>query len=300
VSPLDPQIFSTVVEHSQDLLNERPNPKYSPVEVAQWIEDLTTASSQALTSARGTSKSKTSPEFRRIEEDILIQIGVGNFFSAKLRSAVLYEIYKQTSDAEAGRLALDHYKKARAAWATMASRAKGVYISDVSYGRIPKRRGHWSDRLPGIDTDIAAMREKLQAPSASANTGRNAAEAIRAVTGKPNRSSANCVHIPPTSFHPGQPFALSIRVASPSANNAPTSAHLFYRHVDQAERWLSVEMKRENGGYTSAIPDDYTNSIYPLQYYFAFQHKDASAGFYPVFNSTLSNQPYYVVAKRIS
>ena len=40
VSPLDPQLFSTVVEHVQDLLNGNVNPKYSPVEVAQWIDRL--------------------------------------------------------------------------------------------------------------------------------------------------------------------------------------------------------------------------------------------------------------------
>jgi hypothetical protein len=300
VSPLDPQIFSTVVEHSQDLLGGRVNPKYSPLEVAQWIEDLTTSSSQALASARRTSKSITSPEFRRIEEDVLIQIGVGNFFAAKLRSAVLYEVYQQTGNTEAGKLALDHYKKARAAWATMADRAKGVYLSDISYGRIPKRRGHWSDRLPGIETDIAAMQEKLQAPSASTKSGENAAEAIRAATGRPRRPSVKCVPAPLTSFRPGQPLTVSIRIASNDANNAPTSVHLFYRHVDQAERWLSVEMSRENDVYTYAIPGDYTNSIYPLQYYFNLQHENASAWLYPAFNSTLSNQPYYAVSKRTS
>jgi len=128
----------------------------------------------------------------------------------------------------------------------------------------------------------------------------NAAEAIRDATGRPKRPSVNCVHTPLTSFRPGRPLTISIRIAGGDASNAPTSVHLFYRHVNQAERWLSVEMTCENDVYTYALPGDYTNSIYPLQYYFDLQHENTSAWLYPAFNSTLSNQPYYAVSKRIS
>jgi hypothetical protein len=298
VSPLDPQLFSTVVEHSQALLKAQPSPKYSPIEVAQWIEDFSAASNQALSIARKTVKSPASPEFRRIEEDVLIQVGVGNYFASKLRSAVLYEIYVKTGSPEAGKLALDHYRKAREIWATMAARANNVYRSDVSFGRLPKRRGHWSDRLPLIDADLTAMQKKLQSPTASADSGQNTAEAIRAATGRPIRPSVSSVHTPPVSFQPGQALSVSFKIAGSGANYAPTSVHLFYRHVNQAERWLSVEMKHDNGSYTAAIPGDYTGSIYSLQYYFELQHKNTSAWFYPTFNSTLSNQPYYAVSKR--
>lgn len=300
VSPLDPQIFSTVIEHSHDLLKGQSNPKYSPIEVAQWIEDYSAASIEALNSARKTVKTSTSPEFRRIEEDVVIQTAVGSFFAAKMRSAVLYDIYQRTGSVEAGKLALDHYRRARGVWATMATRANGVYHSDVSYGRIPKRRGHWSDRLPGIDTDIAAMQEKLQSPPATVDSGQRTADAIRAATGKPTRPAPGCVHTSPASFQPGQALPLSIKVTGSSGINVPSSLVLFYRHIDQAERWLSVAMKRGSAGYTAAIPGDYTNSIYPLQYYFVLQHENASAWFYPAFNSTLSNQPYYAVSKRNS
>ena len=73
---------------------------------------------------------------------------------------------------------------------------------------------------------------------------------------------------------------------------------LYYRHVDQAERWTSTEMKKRDE-YTAAIPGDYTNSAFPLQYYFELEREDA-AWLYPAFNATLSNQPYYAIAKRNS
>jgi hypothetical protein len=88
---------------------------------------------------------------------------------------------------------------------------------------------------------------------------------------------------------------LSLLVSA--APDAPSAVHLYYRHVDQPERWLSVEMQKSHDGYSAAIPGDYTNSAFPVQYYFELQRTDA-AWLYPAFNSTLSNQPYYAIAKR--
>ena len=39
----------------------------------------------------------------------------------------------------------------------MGTRAKTVYASDISYGLSPMRRGHWADRLPAIDADMATL-----------------------------------------------------------------------------------------------------------------------------------------------
>jgi hypothetical protein len=296
VSPLDPQLFSTIVEHVGDLLEGRSSPKYSPIEVAQWLEDYTAASSQALVSARSQTTSHTSPEFRRMEEDVLIQHGLGRFFAAKLRSGVLYEIYAKTGNAEAGKLALAKYQEAREVWATMAARANGVYRADITYGDVPMRQGHWSDRLGGIDKDLAAMQTKLQTPSTLGASAQNIEGAIRAAAGKPNRPAVHCTHMPPASFHPGQPLLLSLVV--PAVHDAPTAVHLYYRHVNQGKRWLSLEMEPRPDGYSASIPGDYTQSVYPLQYYFALQRGADAAWLYPAFNSTLSNQPYYAVAKR--
>ncbi len=211
VSPLDPQIFSTVVEYVKDLLAGTPNAKYSPVEVAQWLEEMTAASSQALATARAKVRSRTSPEFRRIEEDVLIMVGLGNYFAAKMRSAVLYEIFEQTGNAQAGTLALAEYKKAREAWAKMAERAGKVYSADVSYGSVPGRRGSWSDRLAGIDKDLEAMQEKLKGAAAAIGSAKDAERALRVATGVERRNSVACEHTPARSFQAGKPLLLSLR-----------------------------------------------------------------------------------------
>jgi hypothetical protein len=298
VSPLDPQLFSTIVDHTGDLLAGRSNAKYSPIEVAQWLEDYTAASAKALASARLEATSHTSPEFRRIEEDVLIQNGLGTFFAAKLRSGVLFEIYQRTGSADAGQRALAEYKKAREAWTTMASRANNVYRPDITYGSTPMRRGNWTDRIPSIDKDIAAMESKVQTPPASPEASHNVEQAIQAAAGRPKRPSIHCAHTPPASFHRGQPLSLSLLIPGVAAHDAPNAVHLYYRHVDQAERWLSVEMQRGHDAYSAAIPGSYTNSAFPLQYYFVLQRGADTAWLYPAFNATLSNQPYFAIAKR--
>ena len=297
VSPLDPQIFSTVVEYTQDLLAGKLNAKYSPVEVAQWLETMTAASNEALSVARTKARARTSPEFRRIEEDVLIMMGLGSYFAVKMRSAVLYELYEQTGNEQAGTLALAEYKKAREAWAKMAERAGKAYSADVSYGSVPGRRGSWSDRLAGIDKDLEAMQEKLKNPPAAIGSVKDAERAIRVALGAPRRPSVACEHTPPGSFQAGQPLSLTLTVARSGAGAGLESALLHYRHVDQGERWVTAEMELGGNVYTSAIPGNYSDSVYALQYYFELRAKAGEAWLYPAFNATFSNQPYYAVMR---
>jgi hypothetical protein len=303
VSPLDPQIFSTIAEHVSDLLGGTSNAKYSPVEVAHWMEDYAAASKSALAESRQKATATASPEFRRMEADVLIQVGLGGFYAAKLRSGVLYEIFERTGDTHACTLALAQYQRARQAWATMAARAAAVYRPDITYGNVPMRRGHWSDRLGAMDKDILALVSKLEdaklkkAPASSASVSAETVEqAIQATIGGASITSIRCEHTPPTVFRPGEPLTLSVQVGHSAA---PVSAHLCYRHVNQGERWLKAEMESGHGGsLTAAVPGGYTQSEYPLQYYFELRAAGGAAWLYPVFNSTLSNQPYFAVSAR--
>jgi hypothetical protein len=292
VSPLDPQLFSTIVDHAADILAGRPNAKYSPLEVAQWLDNFTTAADDSLTATRRSAAANaSSPQFRRMEEDIRIQIGLGRFFSQKIRSAMLFELYQQTGDPEAGKQALNLYQVARTHWSGMAERAKSVYRADVTYGSIPMRRGHWIDRLAHIDEDFAQMQAQLQIKPPKAS-GQSAANAIKTVMTRPIRPSIAGTHTPATSFKPGQPLPIALTGAASSI-----TAKLYYRHVNHAERWETASMEKQGQIFHAAIPANYTNSSYPLQYYFELTKAD-TAWLYPALNPTLSNQPYYAIWKR--
>jgi hypothetical protein len=72
---------------------------------------------------------------------------------------------------------------------------------------------------------------------------------------------------------------------------------MHYRHVNQAERFESVEMEPWSGTFRATIPAAYTDSPYPLQYYFEVRESAEKAWLYPGFAPDLGNQPYFVVRR---
>jgi len=287
-SPLDPQLFSRMSEFADELLKGERSGKYSPVEVAQWIEDLAEGAIRDVARA-GVPKSA---ELRRLEIDVAMQAGLGRFFAARFRSGVLYAIHERTGDRRALEESLKIYKIARARWAAVAARAKGVYAADLSASDKDSERGQWADRLPLMDDDIASMEQRL-ASATSASDARVAA-AIVEVLSRPNRHPAGCTHRPPSGFRPNEALKIGIQVEK---GRTIVSARLHYRRVNQAERYQSVEMELHNDAYRASIPGSYTDSPFPLAYYFEFKERPDRAWLYPGFAEDLANLPYFVVRR---
>jgi hypothetical protein len=70
---------------------------------------------------------------------------------------------------------------------------------------------------------------------------------------------------------------------------------MHYRHVNQAESYETAPMVRDGNALTAEIPGRYSDSPYPLQYYFELRRDAGAAWLYPGFAADLSNQPYFVV-----
>ncbi len=161
VSPLDPQLFSRIDDFADSLLKGERTGKYSPIEVAQWIEDYAGEASRHLAGAAIQASGKDQAEYRRLAIDIELQSAIGRFFGAKLRAGVLYRIHEQTGSRAALEACLERYRAAREIWAGLANRAKGVYVPDITVGELRQLRGHWLERLPDIDKDIALVADRL-------------------------------------------------------------------------------------------------------------------------------------------
>ncbi|HYM12072.1 MAG TPA: hypothetical protein VEU62_15160, partial [Bryobacterales bacterium] len=98
VSPLDPEMFSRVDDFAEELLKGERSDKYSPLDVAQWLEDFANAAAKHLAQAELQGADRSSPEFRRLAADVAIQSGLGRFFASKLRAGVLYALYERSRD----------------------------------------------------------------------------------------------------------------------------------------------------------------------------------------------------------
>ena len=291
-SPFDPQLFSRVNDFAADLMQGKRSGKYSPIEVAAWLDDLADTATRQLAVATAQSTAKKSPEFRRLALDVSIEAGLGRFFAAKLRAAVLWAIYDKTNDRPALMEAVKAYQAARDAWAQLANRAKGAYAPDITVGEQAWLRGHWLDRLQAIDDDMMDMGRRLDV---SANTfNPHVRAALDAVLGASPRTPAPCRHTAPASFTPKQPLELEISLLP---GRRASAMRLYYRHVNQAERFQMAEMKGAAGRYRATIPAEYTDSPFPLQYYFEVAALPSRAWLYPGFAASLANQPYFVVQR---
>jgi hypothetical protein len=294
VSPLDPQLFLRINDFAAELLKRERSGKYTPVEVAQWIEDYADAADKYLAQAETQTKDRNRPEYRRLAIDVSMVIGLGRFFAAKFRSGVLYGIFQQSNDRNALEESLKYYKKARGFWSELANKARDIYNPDITVGENEVIRGHWLKRLPAIDEDIAYMAgllEKTQYGTAIQND--DVGLAINEATGRPVRISASCRHTPPAGLESGQPLNIELTV-----DRSPVSVRMYYRHVNQADRYESVEMHLQNDHFVASVPSDYIDSAYPLQYYFELKEGQDKAWLYPGFNADLMNQPYFVISHK--
>jgi hypothetical protein len=293
VSPTDPQMFSRINDFAGELLKGERSGKYTPIDTAQWLEDYADASAKQLVQAESKAENKKRPEYRRMAIDVAMVADLGQFFGAKFRSGVLYGIFEQSGDRTALEESLKYYKKARTFWVELANRAKDVYKPDVTIGENEVLRGHWLSRLPAIDEDIAFMANMLdQTKSSGVAQQENVRLAIQEATGRPVRPSAVCQHVQPKKFQVGKPLDIEV-----TFEKIPKSARLYYRHVNHAERFESAEMQLVGKSYKATIPATYTDSLYPLQYYFELKEGPKTAWMYPGFNADLTNQPYFVVRK---
>lgn len=288
VSPLDSQLFCTIDQCAADLLKGEPGAKYSPVEVATWLEDLAHDSESNLAAAGAATLVGRTPEHKQWVIDIAIQNNIGRFFAAKFRAGVLYGIYTRSADAAALEEAVKAYRTGREAWKAITDIANNVYRPDLTFGFAPHLRGTWRDRLAAIDQDIAAME------AATVTTARTTATAaIVAALSTTHRKAVALRHTPVKRFREGAPVVIEASLPADIAGKL----NLRYRRVNQAEKWVTRAMEATATGFRAAIPVDYLASPYPLQYYFEVLSDAGTATLYPGLARDYSTQPYFLIRR---
>ena len=289
VSPLDPQLFYSINDFADDLLKGERNGKYTPIEIAQWIEDYADAATTSLERSENQATGKNRPEYRRLNIDIAVVADLGRFFGAKFRAGVLYHIFDRTGDRAALEQSLKGYRSARDVWTKIVTRTKGIYMDDITVGETRVLRGNWAERLADIDNDIDAIAMKLDSAK-SAQVDGPIARAIARAIARPQKRIVTGHHTPPSKFQPGSSLTLEF-----GADKDYTSVLLYYRRVNHAERWQSEPMQADGRLWHAAITSEYTQSQYPIQYYFELKEKPELAVLYPGFGEQLTGQPYFVV-----
>ncbi len=293
VSPLDPQLFASADDFARELVAGAPSGRYTPAEVAAAFDRLAGEAAARVAQARSQASAPASPELRRLLVDAAVQAELGRFFAEKLRAACLYALFEQTQDPALLASAIERYGNTRAVWPRISALTTGVYVDDVTYGPEWFQRGHWADRFAALERDCAAMAAiPRPAPVAEGEADRNRAWA-RAVLAPPDRPRPAVRHAPPGSFDRAHPLGIAV------AADGVEAVRLRYRHTNQAEPWEAEAMARQGAAWRATIPATYTDSVFPLQYYFELVlTAPAAVVLSPGFNATWSNTPYWVARQR--
>jgi hypothetical protein len=294
VSPLDPQLFASAEDFARELVEDAPSGRYTPAEVALALDRLADEAAARLQEAGSPALDPVSPELRRVFVDTTVQVELGRFFAEKLRAACLYALFERTQDPGLLASAVERYGRAREVWTRIADVTRGVYVDDVTYGPEWYQRGHWADRLAALERDRAAM-AALRTPGPVAGAGADRSRAwARAVLAPAERPRPAVRHAPPQSFDRARPLAIELEVSGVEG------VRIRYRHTNQAEPWQTEAMVGEGGGWRVIIPAGYTDSVFPLQYYFelVLATPKKAVVLCPGFDASWSNTPYWVARQR--
>ncbi|HEX4213598.1 MAG TPA: hypothetical protein VIA06_09785 [Candidatus Dormibacteraeota bacterium] len=290
-SALDPEMFSSAQAFAGELLEQEPSGRYTPLQVAGWLDQLGAGALAPLMEVAGSS----SPGVAAIAADVRLQAGLARFFAEKLRAAVLFELGGRLRDGEVIAEAVQRYRSARKAWAQLADGARASHPQgDLAFGPSAHLRGHWADRIDAIDQDLRAM-ETLASASGSTESGRAWLARAEAVGLEPPPPSAVRVTESPSS---GGGLAVFARVTTAGPYGPARRVVLNVRPVNQATGYSRLQMRPDLGGFAVSVNGDALDERYDTQYFLTVESVEGRRWIYPGIGQALLDQPYRTVRPR--
>ena len=279
----DPNLIMSPIDFANCVFKNKAIKKYSPITMSNWFLEIAKESENYLKKAINKYKKINEADFKRYEVDIKIMIGLGKFFSHKIKSSCYWELFLKENDKKIGIESLKYYKKCFSEWSILSDISKKYYLPDLTYGPQSWLRGRWDDRLPAIKEDIEIMKAKLKS-------------AIFKETKKQNYTNY-------FQNKTNQQFSINHKIAKTKKGlsilidefkiSKNLNLYLNYREVNQTKSWLRKKININISSISTFIPNKFLKSEYPIQYYFELMNKSYSS-FCPGLDKNLSNQPYYI------
>jgi hypothetical protein len=279
----DPNLIMSPIELADCIYNKKIINKYSPITMANWFNEYANKTRLNLLKATKKIKYKNDPEFIRLEIDLSILIGLGKFFSYKIKSACYWELHIREKKYNIGYQSLQLYKKAYSAWSKIAEISKKFYLEDLTYGPQSWLRGRWDDRLPAIKDDIIKMTNILNRNFIKSKKQINIFELSR-------WNNNQSFHIDHTIEKKSD---RSVDITINNLNKINVELFFNYRQVNQSKKWQRNKINALKNRFSVKKFNNFLKQNYPIQYYFELVEKKYSC-FCPGINKDLSNQPYYV------
>ncbi|MEU5259821.1 hypothetical protein [Amycolatopsis sp. NPDC021455] len=286
VSSFDPALFYGIGEYAEAAVAGRLCGKYTPLEVATWLERLAGEGETVLDRARERFASG-GPQTRRVLIDAEILVRLGRFFAGKFRAAVAYALWSRTQVRDYVVEAADLLERAHDAYSGIAAVTAGVYADELTFGHALSERGHWAENRDAMADDLHALRvERDRATSGAGPVP---------IAHRDRRPELDGLHVVvPERFE--RAASLQVGLAGPPAViGRIAAATLHYRHLDHSEDWNRLPMRRDGERFAASVPAAFTAGSYPIMCFAEVDLLDDAPILVPGFQPDLANQPYVVV-----
>jgi hypothetical protein len=286
--PSDHGLFYGIDEYVRDGTAGAFSGKYSPLQVARWIEDMAEETKTALDAAETKTTDKGGAEFLSMKIDLLMLRDFARYHAEKIRAAAALALWREKNDppylSDAALLldsAIEH-------WNALARRGREYYYHDLNFGSAGSetRRGTWADLTPELLADRETLRDLLRT---------RGVEAGKSLTGcySPAEHCLLAAQFPETA-EAGKPLKLELKTAGFGEPEVPPVLH--YRHTNQTEGiFRAMDMERTLTGYAALIPADYISAEWDLQIYMTVQGPSGVCLMVPGIYNPVYPYPYHVI-----
>ena len=99
-SPLDPGLFSSAAEFAEQLAGRTADGRYSPADVAQWLDGFAAESERQWLQARTKAADPKRASFRRVEIDVHAVNLLAAFWARQMRAAIAWSVFEKNGGSE--------------------------------------------------------------------------------------------------------------------------------------------------------------------------------------------------------
>lgn len=262
----------------EDAIAGNLNSKWTPVEVANRLDELADATVEALDAARAKAEALDTREFDATEMDLRALAHLARYHAEKKRAATHLEFFRLTNDSARLPLVWKHIRQAKSEWEQIVSLTDGMYYDRMVFGfsqehhsdfldRLQIHTGHWKDRLPEAQADVDFVAGLLQANGIALDVDVAAAEqSLKRLPGEtPLAQKPAIEHERITTLEVGQDLTATARVASVEPLR---DVSVYYRAMDQTRPWKRTLMQPTgDGAYTATIPAAEIDPRFDFLYY---------------------------------
>jgi hypothetical protein len=288
--PSDHGLFYGIDEYADAVATKTFSGKYSPFQVADWLDALALETDMAFCLAEGAIKNNSGAEFLAMRVDLLMLRDFARYHAAKIRAAFALALWriKKTPNYLSDAVLL--FNSAIEYWNALAQKGRENYYHDLDFSSAGSttRRGTWGDLTCELLADQKTLAELLN--KSTADTALSACYHPARFPAEYGQLSANF----PVRVHASE--ALPIIVESSDFVGPEAAPVLHYRHTDQTEGLFhTLIMEQRGASFTAIIPADYMRPEWDLQIYVTVQGPSGTCVMLPGVYHPVYPYPYHVI-----